>query len=87
MSEWQDIATAPKDGTWFIAANFGGGTIDPSFDYEIGCYEPFISPRFVDAGNGLYRKVEEIVMEWRFNNFHIMTHWMPLPPPPQETKP
>jgi hypothetical protein len=41
--------------------------------------------QFVEAENGLYRKVSEPIHEWRgFNNFHRATHWMPLPEPPRE---
>lgn len=62
------------------ATCFGYG--DP--DYEVVSFEPLVYPEYVDAGDGLYRREERTVMEWHANNWHRMTHWMPLPPPPQE---
>jgi hypothetical protein len=76
---WQDISTAPKDGTWFLICRD-----DEGFDsYEIGCYEPLTHDRFEPAEGGLYRKVPVKILDHRgFNNFHRATHWMPLPAPP-----
>ncbi len=77
--EWQDISTAPKDGTWFLICKMDEGCKS----YEVGAYEPLMMPYFVDIGDGLFRRELTQVHDWRgFNNFHRATHWMPLPPPP-----
>ena len=79
MSDWRPIETAPKDGTWFLICR-----ADDGFDsYEVGRFDPMILPEFVEAGEGLYRKIERKGYEWTgFNNMHRATHWMPLPEPP-----
>lgn len=81
MSDWQPIETAPKDGTWFMAARFPSDPKGPEF--EIGAYDPVYSDRYTEEGGGLYRKERVAIYDWRgFDNFHRMTHWMPLPEPP-----
>lgn len=79
---WRPIATAPRDGTWFLICRAGEG-----FDsYEVGCFDPSMHDHFEPAGDGLYRKVQRSIYDWRgFNNFHRATHWMPLPAAPVET--
>lgn len=77
---WQPIATAPRDGTWFmiIKADEGAESV------EVGKYEPLMFPRYEAADGGLYRRVDELGYEWcGFNNFHRATHWRPLPSPPE----
>ena len=82
---WQPIESAPRDGTTFVAARFVDDGHDP--DYEVGCYRPLTWDRYEPADGGLFQKFTDTVHEWGgFNNFHRMTHWMPLPPPPQEPK-
>lgn len=79
---WQPIESAPRDGTWFVAAMF-----DDEYgpQYEVGAYDPLIHAQYEPAGDGLFRKVESIAYEWQgFSNFAHMTHWMPLPAPPTE---
>jgi hypothetical protein len=79
MSEWQPIETAPKDGTWFLAARRGEGPDQ----YEIGAYDPLMFAEYVEVEAGLFRKEMRPSYDWRgFNNFRRMTHWMPLPTPP-----
>jgi hypothetical protein len=83
LGAWMPIATAPRDGTTFIAARF---VDDEEPDYEIGSYEPMRWKKYEPAGDGsdLFREVVEIVHEWcGFNNFHRMTHWAHLPAAPQ----
>lgn len=73
MSEWQPIATAPKDGTWlllfeqhsFIGARIGHWANEIPGDE----YDPKPIPaHWEDDGEG----------------FTIQpTHWMPLPSPPE----
>jgi hypothetical protein len=78
MSDWQPIATAPRDGTWFVICVAG----EPG-SYEAGCFDPLTWTQYVEAENGLYRRVEEQIYDWvGFNNFHRATHWMPLREPP-----
>lgn len=78
--EWQPIATAPTDGTWFVIVR--ADEDDPVL--EVGRYSPHYWPEYVEAGNGLYRKERRLLGEWQhFNNFHRATHWLPLPNPPQ----
>ena len=84
MSEWQDIESAPKDGTpvlvWW------------QDDYHVARYAPLWAPEnkrwlVYDAkwkGDGSIRMVSEIEP----NDFQARaglkgpTHWMPLPEPP-----
>lgn len=74
---WLPIESAPKDGTWFVIC------IDERY-YEVGCYDPSHFDRYVEVGDGLYRKQPEQIYEWRgFSNFGRATHWMPLPAAPQ----
>lgn len=82
---WHPISTAPRDGTWFVTARFPL-IPDQRPEYEIGAYDPLMFDRFVEAGNGLYRKEQESGYDWvGFNNFLRATHWMGLPPPPERT--
>ena len=90
-SEWLPIETAPKDGTRILG--FGRGTEKCAWP----AYEqmPFMqcviwwtwhdTVRLVDAGDGLFRKAPERVLEmWQPIGPHFFrpTHWMPLPSPP-----
>ncbi len=81
MPAWQPIATAPKDGTWFLICRADEGYES----FEVGCYDPLVSHTYVEAETpGLYRREERQAYEWRgFNNFHRATHWQPLPEPPE----
>lgn len=82
MSEWQPIETAPKDGTWFLTCR--AGEEHKQFMYEIGCYDPYMLPEYIEVDGGLFRKEMKPGYEWTgFNNFHRATHWMPLPEPPK----
>jgi hypothetical protein len=78
--QWQTIESAPRDGTWFLIVNERDGWES----MEVGCYEPLTVERFVEAGDGLYRREMGSAYDWRgFNNFHRATHWRPLPAPPE----
>ena len=80
MSDWQPIETAPRDGTWFLIC----ASEDGVESYEIGCYDPMMSPEYIEVDGGLYRKEMKSGYEWRgFNNFHRATHWTSIPEPPQ----
>lgn len=81
LGAWLPIATAPRDGTTFIAARF---VEDEEPEYEIGNYEPTTWAKYEPAEGGLFRQVLYVINEWRgFNNFHRMTHWAHLPAAPQ----
>jgi hypothetical protein len=58
--QWQDISTAPKDGTEFLC--FYSGYCDIA---SMQC--------------NFIRRVRDSVILWP-------THWMPLPPPPEEQR-
>ena len=75
---WKPIETAPRDGSWFIVCRAGEND-----SYEVGCYSPLMGDKFVEAGEGLYRKEKQSIYDWNgFDNFHRATHWMPLLPIP-----
>ena len=81
MIGWQPIETAPRDGTWFVAARFPA---EDHFCVEVGKYDPMTWADYEHVEGDLYRRIDRQIYDWRgFNNFHRMTHWMPLPEPPQ----
>jgi hypothetical protein len=84
MTEWQDISTAPRDGSWFMICR-----MDEGFEsYEIGSYAPYYWRKYVPVGAGLFREELVPTYDWRgFNNFHRATHWMRVPEPPQAQRP
>lgn len=67
MSEWQDISSAPKDGTWFLAYN-------PNSSMAWAPYQ-FCSWRTDYTGKGYFAE-EDTSEETE------ATHWQPLPAPP-----
>lgn len=74
--DWQPIETAPRDGSWFVTCNADGS----ADEIEVGAYAPLMHGRFVENGDGLWRKEIVSICDWRgFNNFNRATHWMPLP--------
>lgn len=79
---WQPIATALKDGSTFIAARIDGGKIELD-SVEAGRYDPRYWPNYTPVGNGLYTERLELLYEWTLDNMPRMTHWMPLPAPPE----
>lgn len=83
---WLPIESAPKDGSYFVIANFGDEH-DPFDDcpneYEIAQFNPYGADKFVEVEGGLFRKEHTVYQEFRANNFHRATHWMPLPEPPK----
>jgi hypothetical protein len=81
MSEWQDIKTAPKDGSTFLAfdADDGGGI-----------YCGVVACRWMHADEDDEWESEWIVSEVGGDSeLHgcNLTHWMPLPAPPKREKP
>lgn len=76
--EWQPIETAPKDGTEVLIA---GGTYSDGWNTEI----PFrgVSIAYWYRCHDAHWRGDDLQAhdEWRE---HKPTHWMPLPPPPQD---
>lgn len=70
MSEWQDISTAPKDGTWFLAA-----TTDPHPAFVGMIEETMWIVRWDDG----HWRIELDGQSAR------PTHWQPLPVPPSSS--
>lgn len=68
MSEWQPIETAPKDGTSILAWT-AGGICEIAFEYGEFEQLPCFST-YDDCGSAV------LICK--------PTHWMPLPPPPQQ---
>lgn len=65
--EWQDISTAPKDGTWILAIVCGNWMDGKP-------YIPSVS-RWT-CGSWDAENYDETGEDW------FPTHWMPLPDPP-----
>lgn len=87
MSEWQDISTAPKDGTEIILfCPQGDGT--PGKTYRVTSGSWFIPPTISWTPDP--EVDEEEAPSWLswdggFSEDTMMpTHWMPLPKPPSE---
>jgi hypothetical protein len=72
MSEWKDISTAPKDGSYILVAPCPVAV----FDHEYGDWtetKSFVAWP-VYWSDGAWRTNE--------NTEYFPTDWMPLPPPP-----
>jgi hypothetical protein len=65
-ASWQDISSAPKDGTWVLLAEFVS-FIKAGLLF-IGCWRQEGSDGFWEEG--------------RYGTRVEVTHWLPLPPPP-----
>ena len=79
MTEWQPIETAPKDGTEiFVYAKWKYKNCDAKYSWRVANYRSDIS----GWENGCHF--------WTITSTHFHetaiepTHWMPLPPPPEE---
>ena len=87
---WQPIETAPKDGTRIMV--YGRGVDGAVWDtkvpmpllHGIAYWHYFETDRYIDAGDGLYKKVRtQDLAGWRIGySWFTPTHWMPLPEPP-----
>lgn len=75
---WQDISTAPKDGTVVLVYGFSESDY---VDLEDG--EPGITrstyPAYVSIQKHIWWLAGELYQ------IRLPTHWMPLPAPPTET--
>lgn len=78
MTEWQDISTAPRDGTSILVY----GKTEKTF-----AGEPYMGVRFCnDCGSWLEPNVGGRDCEdWLDGSvpYGELTHWMPLPEPPK----
>lgn len=75
MSEWQDISTAPKDGTYVLLSNKFGTWVGKHQEVFTSGYRPPNPWKSMMLNHDHIPYVRSI----------IPSHWMPLPPPPQET--
>lgn len=74
MSQWQDISTAPKDGTYFLAHGAfmpRGGFAVIRYGGENGTAGAW--------GEYIWATPDSGVSTWAEL---VPTHWMPLPPAP-----
>jgi hypothetical protein len=66
--EWQPIETAPKDGAEILATGYNYGLMDSGRHRVITKY---LDGEWADASNAFR------------DTFGYLTHWMPLPEPPE----
>lgn len=78
MTDWQPMATAPKDGTGIFATD---GERLATFYWEDVSWA---DPRFWQIGCTAYSKETE-VQDYDTTISFEPTHWMKLPPPPKAT--
>ena len=70
MTDWQPIATAPKDGTWVLLGDFKEALAE-EHSYGVA--------RFHD---GIWQ--DGYQPKWYWDAAFDPTHWKPLPPPPDQ---
>lgn len=73
MSDWQDISTAPKDGTEVLL--FTRSDIGPEREY----WEAIGEPHFTKVQIGFFEQGK-----WHQSVIGGPTHWQPLPAPPAQ---
>lgn len=78
MTTWQDIGTAPRDGTEVLLFTHHGG--------DVFCEEPFdaVQIGYWDEGNNKPGTVWHREPGWHQEKIGEPTHWMPLPSPPSK---
>lgn len=90
MSEWQPIETAPKDGTTIIVHRAGHPddyhtNVVPAFWGDVMAGYSTDDPRnyaWINWHEGLY-ETDDPDQPKRWHLVRNVTHWMPLPEPPQ----
>lgn len=70
MSDWQDLSTAPRDGSKFLAF---------TADFQYGAHFNFRVQEARWSGDS----PDDPVGHFQSENGQLVTHWMPLPPPPR----
>jgi len=82
--EWQDISTAPKDGTWILIA--GSSRQPQEWDapnYDLGYDEYGTHGLMVFIGHWVQGK-SKFTDQWDdYYGPEYPTHWMPLPKSPE----
>jgi len=78
---WQPIETAPRDGRYFLTGNFNN-SFDEFGEYEIARYDARVVDRYVNVGNGLFKKEPRTLYEFTSDNWHSATHWCEIPKAP-----
>lgn len=78
MTDWQDIATAPRDGSEVL--------LFTRHDGDDFCEEAFTAVQigWWDFGNDVADPMWSRPAWWHLQKIGIPTHWMPLPSPPRE---
>lgn len=82
MSEWQDISTAPKDGTKFFLWA-------PGYEWpEVIYWEEYPDDEAIqEAGDdGFWRYADDLFADVADVDIDDATHWMPLPKPPGDDR-
>ena len=79
---WQDISTAPTDGTWILLT---GGKID--YGWDVDDKPNIVVGQVTNELNG-YESKRRWQFAWYdggyYGEYENPTHWMPLPDPPKE---
>ncbi len=78
MTEWMDIATAPKDGTPILVfyPNLNRAHLAKFVDVEYGEYG------YCGERRRYWFVIEEGWVDRHWSNWPTPSHWMPLPEPP-----
>lgn len=79
MSDWQDMTTAPRDGTiifvWADGYQWPEAILYEKYDDDIAAEV---------SEQGYWRFADGILSDHATVEFETLTHWMPLPSPPRE---
>lgn len=80
MSQWQDISTAPKDGTFVVLYGVWAGEI-----HGINAHSPCADIGFWSGGKSDFAGGDwwSLTTGDAYACWMLPTHWMPLPPAPE----
>ena len=83
LAAWQDISTAPKDGTWVLClAKRATVPVIASHQFSTGGIGSWIDKDASDFSG--HDDPSEAWIEYWNSNSYTPTHWMPLPPRPDD---